>query len=107
MSSKTPARHCDFCTDCDRDKCGAKGAHCFCVCHYASEVDLLLEYKQRNNARRDEDKPELREAVDDVYRLLGKLERACLNCGAFQWHTYECSFNHHGAVLDSERLEKA
>lgn len=31
-------------------------------------------YKRRNNARRDEDKPELREAVDDIYRLLGYIE---------------------------------
>ena len=34
----------------------------------------LVEYKQRNNKRRDEDKPELREAVDDIYHLLGYIE---------------------------------
>lgn len=48
-----------------------------------SEADLstripfpfpLLEYKKRNNTRRDEDRPELREAVDDIYRLLGYIE---------------------------------
>lgn len=35
----------------------------------------LAAYKRRNNARRDENKPELREAVDDIYRLIGWLEQ--------------------------------
>lgn len=37
--------------------------------------ETLTAYKKRNNARRDENVPELREAVDDIYRLIGWLEQ--------------------------------
>lgn len=34
----------------------------------------LIPYKERNDKRRGENLPELREAVDDIYRLLSALE---------------------------------
>lgn len=39
----------------------------------------IKKYKIRNNARRDEDVPVLREAVDDIYLLLGLMETAITN----------------------------